>query len=322
MHQSEIPDGIDKTNAYKVVIDVSSFSTIEDGRSVYKKGRTLEWWVDSEEYSIIDMEKDVAKYFGWASNQEPNFWYVSPHSCQTVRLATDQELLNLLRASELVKFIMTIDRCVHVDDSQVIDEGNEPGPMVPYQVVVAEFEDQEWADDPDLGVTAAGPERVEEEEKEHYMEVGVDPDADDPIGVDEEWRYFKKQQKVHRRENGENETGQKEKKQKVYEGADPDVVPSDEATQLRDAAYVAHTTYDRENPEIKAGSTFVDKDAFKLIIKQYAIKREFQTFVEHSDKSRYRAKCADSQCDWKIYAKKLLGCPTFMVVSISEEHTF
>ncbi|CAO2038889.1 unnamed protein product [Urochloa humidicola] len=202
MHQSEIPDGIDENNACRVVIDVSSFSTIEDGRSVYKKGRTLGWWVDSEEYSIIDMEKDVAKHFGWASNQEPNFWYVGPHS-QTVRLATDQELLNLLRASKLVKFIMTIDRCVHVDESQVIDEGNElqvevpyqvvvaefedqewantavgPDSMVPYQVIVAEFEDQEWADDPDLGVTAAGPERVEKEEKEHFMEASVDPDGD------------------------------------------------------------------------------------------------------------------------------------------------
>ncbi|CAN6223060.1 unnamed protein product [Urochloa humidicola] len=237
MHQSEIPDGIDENNACRVVIDVSSFSTIEDGQFVYKRGRTLEWWVDSEEYSIIDMEKDVAKHFGWASNQEPYFWYVGPRS-QIVRLATDQELLNLLRASKLVKFIMTLGRCVHVDESQVIDKGNElqvevpyqvvvaefedqewadttvgPGPVVPYQVVVAEFEDQEWADDADLGVTAAGPERVEEEEKEHFMEAGVDPNGDDPIGADEEWRYFKKQQKVHRTtDNGENERGEKQKK--------------------------------------------------------------------------------------------------------------
>jgi hypothetical protein len=28
------------------------------------------------------------------------------------------------------------------------------------------------------------------------MDHGVDPDGDDPIGVDEEWRYFKNQQKV------------------------------------------------------------------------------------------------------------------------------
>ena len=64
---------IDKNNACRVVIDVYSFSTVEDGRSVYRKGRPLEWWVDSDEYSIIDMEKDVQQHFSWAINQEANF---------------------------------------------------------------------------------------------------------------------------------------------------------------------------------------------------------------------------------------------------------
>ena len=45
------------------MIDVSSYSTVEDDRSVYKKGKRLDWWVDAEEYSIIDMEKDVFNHF-------------------------------------------------------------------------------------------------------------------------------------------------------------------------------------------------------------------------------------------------------------------
>ena len=79
------------------MIDVSSYSTVEDGRSVYKKGRCLDWWVDAEEYSIIDMENDVFKHFSWASYQEANFWFVG-ESNLTIRLGTDQELLTLLRA--------------------------------------------------------------------------------------------------------------------------------------------------------------------------------------------------------------------------------
>jgi hypothetical protein len=54
------------------VIDVSSYSIIEDDQSVYKKGRHLDWWVDAEEYSIINMEKHVFKHFSWASYQEAN----------------------------------------------------------------------------------------------------------------------------------------------------------------------------------------------------------------------------------------------------------
>jgi hypothetical protein len=150
---------------------------------------------------------------------------------------------------------------------------------------------------PQLGVTATGPSRVEEEEEgDHYMEPGVDHEGDDPVGADEEWRYFNKVHKV-----GSNEKVQQEKKKMdsskfVTEDIDLEVVPSDEATMLRHAPYVPLTTHDRDNPDIKEGSTFTDKNAFILVIKHYAIKMEFQTFVEHSDKSRYRAQCADSEC--------------------------
>ena len=75
------------------------------------------------------------------------------------------------------------------------------------------------------------------------MEPGFDPEGDDPIGADEEWRYFKQQQK-------EKRTVEKNRVQKEYQGKDPDAVPSDEATMVGEA-YVAHTTYDRDNPEIK-----------------------------------------------------------------------
>jgi len=42
--------------------------------------------------------------------------------------------------------------------------------------------------EPQLGVIAAGPSRVEEEEEEgdQYIEPGVDHEGDDPVGVDEE----------------------------------------------------------------------------------------------------------------------------------------
>jgi len=160
--------------------------------------------------------------------------------------------------------------------------------------VSVELDGLEWALQPQLGVTAAGPSRVEEEEEgDRYMELDVDHEGDDPVGADEEWRYFNK---VH--EVGSNEKMQQEKKKMdnikfVIEDIDPEVVPRDEATMLRDAPYVPLTTYDRDNPDIKEGSTFTDRKAFILMIKQYAIKKEFQTFVEHSDKSRYRARCAD-----------------------------
>jgi hypothetical protein len=40
---------------------------------VYHKGRLLEWWVAVEEYSIIEMEKDVYEHYSCASNWEAVF---------------------------------------------------------------------------------------------------------------------------------------------------------------------------------------------------------------------------------------------------------
>ena len=53
--------------------------------------------MDAEEYSIIDMEKDVFKHFNWASYQEESFWFVGQNNL-TIHLDMDQELLTLLRA--------------------------------------------------------------------------------------------------------------------------------------------------------------------------------------------------------------------------------
>jgi hypothetical protein len=254
-----------ENNACRVVIDVSSFSIVEDGRVVYQKGKCLEWWVDLEEHSIIDMEKDVSKHFTWGKqSKEANFCF-SNDIGRTTRLVTNQELLSLSWASNIVKFIMTIDRCVGnvsqlEDESQVIDGDNgllvqvsDDGHLqqVTDKVVAAEYEGQEWVDEPKLRVTTIVLARVEEEEeeKEHYMDLGFDPDRDDPIRADEEWRYFKKQQKEKEMEN----------RGKVYEYTNPDVVPSDESTMIRDDVYVAHTTYDKDSLEINNGSTFAHK---------------------------------------------------------------
>jgi len=94
---------------------------------------------------------------------------------------------------------MTVDRCVHTSvnetegQSQVIKgdvqvEGTSKGNELfdSNQGVLVEYQGKEWAEDLELGVTAAGPDRVQEEEEDHYMEPGFDPEGDEPIRADEE----------------------------------------------------------------------------------------------------------------------------------------
>ena len=136
---------------------------------------------------------------------------------------------------------MTVDRCEHVDmactvtkmenERQVPNEEND----LQFQVtemfqgmhVSVELDGLEWALQPQLGVTATGPSRVEEEEGDQYMEPSVDHEGDDLVGPDEEWRQFNKLHEV-----GSNEKVQQEKKKMdnnkfVIKDIDREAVPSD-----------------------------------------------------------------------------------------------
>lgn len=79
-------------------------------RKVYDRGRIVSWVVDSEEYAIIDLEKDITPYFTWNDNHKANFWVLTG-SDLTCFLTSDSQLIDLLRASQLVKFLMIVSRC-------------------------------------------------------------------------------------------------------------------------------------------------------------------------------------------------------------------
>ena len=65
-----------------------------------------------------------------------------------------------------------------------------------------------------------------------YMEPGVDHGGDDPVEVDEEWRYFRKVPEVGSNEKVQQEKKKTESSKNVTEATDPEAVPSDEATMM------------------------------------------------------------------------------------------
>jgi hypothetical protein len=92
----------------RVEINVNGYFTVRGGRKEYNRGRTVSWVVDSEKYTIIDLEKDIAPYFTWGSDQQANFWVVTGNT-MTFKLSSDAQLLDLLRASGIVKLFMEVD---------------------------------------------------------------------------------------------------------------------------------------------------------------------------------------------------------------------
>ena len=64
---------IDPKNACRVDVTVNLYFSIVHGKKVYNRGRDVSWVVDSENYSVINLEKDIASHFTWDSNQQANF---------------------------------------------------------------------------------------------------------------------------------------------------------------------------------------------------------------------------------------------------------
>jgi len=306
---------------------------MQDGRKEYNRGRLVSYVVDSEAYSIIHLETDIGSEFKWGSDQKANFWVLTGGNV-TCKLNSDAQLLDLLRAYSVVKLFMVVGRhehnrreeemptAVNIGEEEMptaVNIGEEmiPGAMdTDLELLDGGFT---WAEVPEYGESTAGPPTNEEEEKKHFINVGCDPNGDEPAGVDEEWRYFKNVDHPVIDLDKKVEVQKRKRARPISETEDFDteVVPDDEATML-DNFVVPHTSHDKENPIIKVGDTFADKIAFRHTIKQYAIKNEFETRIEHSDKERYRARCADENCDWRVFAKKLHGGNTFMVVKLSE----
>ncbi|CAO1944085.1 unnamed protein product [Urochloa humidicola] len=265
MDGTEVPEGIDQKNACKIEVNVNSYFSTRDGKKVYNRGRTVSWVVDSEEYAVIDLEKDILEegYF-WDSSQEASFWVLTGHNL-TCKLTSDSQLLDLLRSSQLVQFLMIVGGRQKSDEMPAAV--NMAGEDIPTQGNVEEemkFEGFEWAAVPQYGEATAGPPMAEEEEKEHFMTFGCDPHGDEPTGVDEEWRYFNNVDSsisdAQPLDYMEVEV-QKRKRTRPIPEFDTECVPDDEAT-MADDYLVPRTTHDKENPVIKEGDTFRDKDDF------------------------------------------------------------
>ena len=132
----------------------------------------------------------------------------------------------------------------------------------------------EWAAVPQYGETTAGPPMVEEEEKEHFMTVGCDPHGDEPTGLDEQWRYFNNvDSTIHDAQPVENieVEVQKRKRARPIPEFNTECVPGDEAAMVDDYI-VPHAIHDKENPVIKEGDIFGDKEEFISTMRTYAIK--------------------------------------------------
>jgi hypothetical protein len=72
--------------------------------------------------------------------------------------------------------------------------------------------------------------------------------------------------------------------------------------------------YDKINPSVQSDSLFPNMKEFRIAMRQYAIKHEFELGIDVTSTSRYVGYCKGGDCPWRIYAReKKKGLPTIVV---------
>jgi hypothetical protein len=64
-------------------------------------------------------------------------------------------------------------------------------------------------------------------------------------------------------------------------------------------------SYDKNNPPMEVGTLYPSMEEFNMVVRQFAINKEFDLGTIKSDKRRYRCYCKSSEdCPWKISGSK------------------
>jgi hypothetical protein len=72
--------------------------------------------------------------------------------------------------------------------------------------------------------------------------------------------------------------------------------------------------YDKMNPSMQPGSLFPNMKEFRIAMRQYAIKHEFELGIKVTSTTRYVGYCKGGDCHWRIYAREeKKGLPTIIV---------
>ncbi|KAE8779468.1 hypothetical protein D1007_47484 [Hordeum vulgare] len=149
---------------------------------------------------------------------------------------------------------------------------------------------------------------------------------DEHVGCNKESTYLY-EENVESKENAEPQKNVEPKAARVPLGTldvdnsyDPQHVRGDDEALL--ANNMAPTyIHDKNNPRIEVGATFPNSKAFKVALRQLAIREDWSFGTQYSDPQRFRANCTDEDCPWRIHASKLPNTKTFMVKKLSFGHT-
>ena len=74
------------------------------------------------------------------------------------------------------------------------------------------------------------------------------------------------------------------------------------------------------NNQLYVGQVFVDRDAFKVHMSLHALANKYIYFKRKSEHGKVVLECSGVNCQWRVYAAKITGCPLFEIKTLDSNH--
>ncbi|XP_013594925.1 PREDICTED: uncharacterized protein LOC106303121 [Brassica oleracea var. oleracea] len=90
-----------------------------------------------------------------------------------------------------------------------------------------------------------------------------------------------------------------------------------------DEAYAGEQKDEEEigsNNQLYVGQVFVDRDAFKVHMSLHALANKYIYFKRKSEPGKLVLECSGVNCQWRVYAAKITGCPLFEIKTLDSNH--
>lgn len=277
------------TGQFSMCVQISQFRAMMDhGNYVDVAQRYDEWVVESQCYTLEDLEKDIAARVKWGSRQQLAIFEYDVVSGGERKLLDDNDLSVAFAASQVEKKMFLLvcvedkptdlvsgSAVTEVMSNMTIDNGNATA-------IVS-------SNEPTIGDVI------------NWDTIEITPIKDDQIGsafyvMDEDAMYEFVGLKA------DDEKAEKEGAEMFdidLEGAELPVdnhIPGEECI-----------IYDREDPPMAVGTIYSCMTEFRTALRQHAIKGQFEYATEKSCKDLFRGHCKADGCTWSIVARLIAG---------------
>ena len=138
---------------FKVEIDVQSYLKIEDGKRVYRRGKTWDFMV-GRDLAVARIKEVVEEKFKWSPDQRKTIWYGTGYN--TIPLISESEiaeLFNRCSKTKIVRFGVTIESKQQQNEpAHVMTEEMDDQPVhAPFFAWPKQSYDGEYEDDEPVG---------------------------------------------------------------------------------------------------------------------------------------------------------------------------